>query len=188
MVGHDLCFVKHRNTNGARVEIHTATQESGYASFGVQSTTAFHVDDVPNGTFHAVHGGVAGSSIDPGPNLFFVKTRATGSGRTELHIVHADRDFGRDDPADVDHYVTDFAADGPAGANGTFHLVPDPADHSADGFGPTLFFLKTRGTRAGCAELLNAHPRGDYRHLPQDGTETCFVVDSGLGPLAPTWP
>jgi hypothetical protein len=81
MVGTTLYFIKTKNTGSGKVEIHSATAASGYKS-GIHTTTWFSPSDANTGWFQMV-----------GTNLFFVKTRNTGSGHVEVHSATASSDY-----------------------------------------------------------------------------------------------
>jgi surface antigen len=70
----NLYFIKTRNTGSGRVEVHSATAVSGYQGADVHAATWFDTADQSNGYFQMV-----------GPDLYFIKTRNTGSGNVEVH-------------------------------------------------------------------------------------------------------
>ncbi len=72
----DLYFVKTRNTESGKVEAFTATAASGYQT-GVSSVTRFSPGDANNGWF----------GLLPNTDLYFVKTKNTGSDRVEVHTA-----------------------------------------------------------------------------------------------------
>jgi hypothetical protein len=72
--GDDLFFIKLRDVGSAQVEIHRATAASGYQSFSIHAPTAFGPADALKGTWN----------IDDG-DLYFIKTKDTGSGYIEIH-------------------------------------------------------------------------------------------------------
>ncbi len=78
----DLYFVKTRNTGSGAVEVHSATADSDYKSAGLHSVSWMSPEDADNGCFQMV-----------GSDLFFVKTRNTGSGAVEVHSATADSDY-----------------------------------------------------------------------------------------------
>jgi hypothetical protein len=81
------------------VEVHSATASSTYQN-GQHSTTWFSAADANNGWFQMV-----------GPDLYFVKTKNTGSGRVEVHSATAASGYQRSSvdlptwfsPADADN-------------------------------------------------------------------------------------
>ena len=132
MVGSDLVFIKTRNTGSGKVEVHSATASSGYSA-GQHSVTWFSSGDADNGAFHMV-----------GPDLFFVKTANTGSGKVEVHSATSGSGYGSGQ-----HNVTWFTP-GDAGT-GRFHMA-----------GPDLFFVKTRNTGSGKVEVHSATSGSGY--------------------------
>ncbi|WP_018347958.1 hypothetical protein [Longispora albida] len=128
MVGSDLYFIKLRNTGSGKIEVHTATAASGYAS-GSHFVTRF-------GTGAAVDDGVW--QISAG-DLYFVKLRNTGTGKIELHLATGATGF-----TGAASYVTRFGT-GPATADGTWQLA-----------GRDLYFVKVRNTGTGKIELHTA--------------------------------
>jgi hypothetical protein len=73
----DLFFIKTKNTGSGHVEVHSATAASGYQS-GVHYATWLSTGDADNGWFQMV-----------GNDLFFIKTKNTGSGHVEVHSALA---------------------------------------------------------------------------------------------------
>jgi surface antigen len=132
---HDLLFIKTKNTGSGHVEIHSATAASGYQD-GVHLVTWFSPVDADNGWFQMV-----------GSDLFFIKTKNTGSGHVEIHSATAASGY-----QDGVHLVTWFS---PGDAdNGWFQMV-----------GSDLFFIKTKNTGSGHVEIHSATAASGY----QDG-------------------
>jgi len=130
----DLYFVKTRNTGSGRVEAFTATASSGYQS-GISSATRFSPGDANNGWF----------GLLPSTDLYFVKTKNTGSGRVEVHTATAGSNFqsgvsttSRFSPGDSD--------------NGWFGLLPNR----------DLYFVKTKNTGSGKVEVHTATAASGY--------------------------
>lgn len=69
----DVVFIKYKNVGSGKVEYHTANSSKNYKS-GISSATRFNVADRGNGTWTSLKG-----------NLYFIKTRSTGSGAVEIH-------------------------------------------------------------------------------------------------------
>ncbi|HET6447733.1 MAG TPA: CHAP domain-containing protein [Conexibacter sp.] len=105
MVGSDLFFIKTKNVGSGHVEVHSATAGSGYQAAGQHSVTWFSPADANNGWFQMV-----------GRDLYFIKTRNTGSGNVEVHSATAASGY-----QSGQHSVTWFS---PADAdNGWFQMV-----------------------------------------------------------------
>jgi len=103
----DLYFVKTRNTGSGAVEVHSATADSDYKSAGLHSVSWMSPEDADNGWFQMV-----------GSDLFFVKTRNTGSGAVEVHSATADSDYKS------------------AGLHSVSWLSPEDADNGTYGIPP----------------------------------------------------
>jgi len=129
MVGQDLFFIKTRNTGSGRVEVHSATVASGYQN-GQHSVTRFGTGDQNNGWFQ-----IEDVDGDGRPDLAFIKTHNTGSGRVEVHWRTAASGF----QSGID--VATALSEGDAN-NGWFQMV-----------GQNLFFIKTRNTGSGRVEV-----------------------------------
>ncbi len=127
MVGRDLYFIKTRNTGSGRIEIHTATAASGYSSGGHWATW-LSTGDQSNGYFQMV-----------GKDLYFIKTRNTGSGHVEVHTATAASGYSGSDL----HAATWFGTGDQN--NGWFQMV-----------GRDLYFIKTHNTGSGHVEIHDA--------------------------------
>ncbi len=125
----DLFFIKTRNTGSGRVEVHSATVASGYQN-GQHSVTRFGTGDQNNGWFQ-----IEDVDGDGRPDLAFIKTHNTGSGRVEVHWRTAASGF----QSGID--VATALSEGDAN-NGWFQMV-----------GQNLFFIKTRNTGSGRVEV-----------------------------------
>ena len=133
MVGADLYFIKTKNTGSGHVEVHSATAASGYQS-GQHSVTWFSPGDANNGWFQMV-----------GADLYFIKTKNTGSGHVEVHTATAASGY-----QSGQHFVTWLS---PADAdNGWFQMV-----------GSDLYFVKTKNTGSGHVELHSATAGSGYQ-------------------------
>ena len=131
----DLYFVKTKNTGSGRVEAFTATAGSGYST-GVSSATRFSPGDEANGWF----------GLLPNTDLYFVKTKNTGSGRIEAFT--ASRDSG------YQSGVSSATRFSPGDANnGWFGLLPNT----------DLYFIKTKNTGSGRVEAFTATRASGYQ-------------------------
>jgi hypothetical protein len=129
----DLFFAKTRNTGSGRVEVHSATPASGFRD-GVHGVTWFSPGDNSNGWFQMV-----------GSEVFFIKTKNTGSGKVEIHSATAGSGY----KSAGQHSVTWFS---PGDANnGWFQMV-----------GSDLFFIKTKNTGSGKVEIHSATAGSGY--------------------------
>src|SRR5687767_4441945 len=125
----DLYLIKKSGTGSGKTEVHILTAASGYTQFALQTATGLHLTDE---TWEFGLGDYLG---DGRPDLIGIKKRATGTGRTEVHIFSA-----------RSNYATPVLQTGiPVGetdAAWTF-LV---GDHDGGGGRPDLFVLYRNGT------------------------------------------
>ncbi|KAI9147258.1 hypothetical protein HJFPF1_13296 [Paramyrothecium foliicola] len=136
VVGGDLFYVKLRNTGTGRVEIHRATAGSNYKSFAVQTGTAFDLADANRGTWR----------VDDG-DLYFIKTRETGSGRIEVHRASRSN-YGNYDL----HQATSLSQSN--SDLGTWTIV-----------GKNLYFIKYRNTNGANVEVHKLTPGDGYQRV-----------------------
>jgi len=146
MVGDDLYFIKTRNTGDGHVEVHNATRRSLYQTPSVQTGTWFSANDADNGTWQMV-----------GDDLYFIKTRNTGTGSVEVHSATASSGF-----TDGTHLVTWFST-GDLG-NGTWQMV-----------GEDLYYIKTRNTGTASVEVHSATASSGFT----DGTHLVTWFSTG---------
>ena len=126
----DLYFIKTKNTGSGHVEVHSATASSNYQSAGQHSVTYLSPGDANNGWFQMV-----------GSDLYFIKTKNTGSGYVEVHSATASSSY-----QSGQHSVTSFS---PGDANNGWFQMDD-----VDGDGrPDLVFIKTKNTGSGHVEV-----------------------------------
>ena len=78
----DVYFIKTRNTGSGTIEAFTATAASGYKS-GLATKTRFSPGDANNGTWGMLADG----------DVYFIKTRNTGSGTIEAFTATAASDY-----------------------------------------------------------------------------------------------
>ncbi len=133
MVGKDLWFIKTRNTGSGRVEVHQVTAASGWRT-GTSAATRFSTADRSNGWFQMV-----------GKDLWFIKTRNTGSGRVEVHQVTAASGWRTGTSAATRFSTADRS-------NGWFQMV-----------GKDLWFIKTRNTGSGRVEVHQVTAASGWR-------------------------
>jgi len=96
----DLFFMKYGNTRGNNVEVHVIQGGSGnYGGQPTAYTTSFDVRDGGNGIW----------DIGINRDLYFIKTRNTGSGHVEVHIASASSQY-----RDINYYTSWISeGDGP---------------------------------------------------------------------------
>jgi hypothetical protein len=134
MVGKDLYFIKTKNTGSGRVEIHTATASTGYQGSNLHTATWFSTADQDNGWFQMV-----------GKDLYFIKTKNTGSGRVEIHTAIASTGYQGSNVHAASWFGTGDQN------NGWFQMV-----------GSDLYLIKTRNTGQGSVEVHTATSASGY--------------------------
>jgi hypothetical protein len=135
----DVFFIKTRNTGSGRVEVHSATAGTGYQN-GQHNVSWFGTGDQNNGWFQ-----MEDTDGDARPDLVFIKTHNTGTGRVEVHWRTAASGF----QSGID--VATALSEGDAN-NGWFQMV-----------GQDLFFIKTRNTGTGRVEVHSRTIASGYR-------------------------
>jgi hypothetical protein len=78
----DLVYIKTRNCDSGKIEYHVASKASNYQQFTQHVATGFDVED--NGTWC-----IAPTCSGDFADLYYIKTRNTGSGKVEVHTVSA---------------------------------------------------------------------------------------------------
>jgi hypothetical protein len=130
----DLVYVKTRNTPNNRVEVHIASGASRYQSRTLEIATTFAAES--NGTW-----GVVANPAGGFPDLYFIKTLNTPSGRVEVHTASGSSRY----QARTLEVVTDFLNEN----NGAWSLIPGPPGNPV----PALAYIKTRSTPNGLVEV-----------------------------------
>jgi hypothetical protein len=139
----DLYFIKTANTPSGNVEVHIASAASNYQARTVETATTFANET--DGVWALVRH--AGGGL---PDLVFVKTGNTPSGRVEVHIASGASMY----QARVLEVPTTFAVE----EDGTWGIVADPA-----GTLPDLYFIKTANTPSGNVEVHIASGASRYQ-------------------------
>jgi len=132
MIYGDLAYFKTKNTSSGKVEIHMAYAKNNYAS-GADGLTGLSTADVANGLLQV-----------SGPNLVFIKTSKTASGKVELSFWNGSNGFAKP----VSTAVTAFPISD--AANGTFQVQ-----------GNDLVLIKTKGV-TGNVEVRRATATSKY--------------------------
>lgn len=156
MVGADLWFIKTRNTGSGRIEVHAATAASGYAR-GSHAATWFSLADGDNGRWDMV-----------GDDLFFIKTKNTGSGKVEVHSSP----LRRGTYVEGGHWATGWGLD--LVARGSFSML-----------GEDLAFVQTAGTNSGRIEFHALSGRFGYQRTSGDLAARYAVGDAANGTWCP---
>jgi hypothetical protein len=130
----DLYFMKTVNTGSGKIEIHTATAASGYAT-GISTATLSPAADAGDGSW----------GLLPNNDLYHVKTVYPSSGTIEAHTATAASGY-----ATGIHSATRFS---PADAgDGSWGLLPNN----------DLYFVKRENTGSGTIEVHTATAASGY--------------------------
>jgi surface antigen len=164
----DLAYVKWAPTGSGRIEVHTATAASAYASFGIHAATPIAAGDT-NGVFD-----MADVNADGRADLVYIKRRNTGSGRIELHWVNAATGYS----SFGGNLATVFSAGNDP--NGSFEMADMNGDRRAD-----LVFAKTRNTGSGRVELHWADAASGYVRFGANLVTALSPADAGNGYFHP---
>ncbi|KAI1435564.1 hypothetical protein GGR50DRAFT_694100 [Xylaria sp. CBS 124048] len=78
----DLAFIKTANTPSGRVEVHIASGASNYRTRTLETPTVFRNENNGVWSLYDYDG-------DGRPDLVYIKTRNTGTGRVEVHVASA---------------------------------------------------------------------------------------------------
>lgn len=139
LLGGDLYFIKTKNTGGT-IEVHVLTAASSYQRFSVHSTTALSVAEAANGVFQVVPDGWGRG------DLVFIKTKNTGTGRVEVHVITAASGYQSFGLHSGTAYTPSDAS------NGLFEFRID-----------ALYFIKTRNTGSGKVEVHAVSSSSGYQ-------------------------
>jgi hypothetical protein len=199
-----LSFVKTRNAQSGKIEAHRTTTASGYKDFDIHTATVFELKDTDNGTWtvdggnlflvktrncesglievHRANGNTFGAfsvhaavpiSQSEGENgvwdindneLYFVKYRNTQGGNVEVWRVTGDG------LQTVTRHTTWFSTTD--GVQGSWRI----------GANGDLYFIKTRNTGSGKAEVHVASSKSGYQQVSHHAT----WISQDDGPLG-TW-
>jgi hypothetical protein len=121
----DHVFIQTANTAHKRVELSWATAASNYKELVGPLKTDFRIENADKGTWQ-----LADMDGDGRPDLVFVKTAATVSGRIEVYYALAKHDYRR--PSNEDSLLGGYTMfDVAEGARGTWQVVPFPLERPA---------------------------------------------------------
>jgi hypothetical protein len=137
----NIYFVKTKNTASGTIEVFTATASSGYTE-GISTATRFLINDGANGTFGMLVNG----------DLYFIKTRNTGTGMIEAFTALGPYTTGAPRPAYTTGLSTPARFPAADAANGWFGMLP-----TSD-----VYFIKTRNTGSGKVEAFTATSASGY--------------------------
>ncbi|HJQ02859.1 MAG TPA: hypothetical protein VJ851_14785 [Jatrophihabitans sp.] len=154
----DAWFIKTKNTNSGKIEVHNATAGSFYTKATVHAASWISTVDQNNGWFQ-----IAGYNQTPG-DLWFIKTKNTSSGQVEVHNATAASGYTK---ATV-HAVTWISTVDQN--NGWFQMV-----------GNDLWFIKTKNTSSGQVEVHNATAASGYTKATMHAATWISTADQGNG-------
>ncbi|KAE8147857.1 hypothetical protein BDV25DRAFT_26282 [Aspergillus avenaceus] len=156
----DLAYIKTTNTGTGRVEVHIASGSSQFQTRTLEVGTTFVTED--NGTWQLID-----ADGDGRPDLVYIKTRSTGTGRVEVHIASA-----------ASNYQTRILETGT-----TFYPEDDGvwqmADFDRDGK-LDLIYIKTRNTGTGRVEVHVASGASNYQTRIQEVGTIFYPEDNGV--------
>jgi len=156
----DLAFIKDANTPSGRVEVHIASGASSFRTRILEVPTTFVNEG--DGTWL-----LADWDRDSIPDLVFIKTANTPSGRVEVHIASGKSNF----QTRILEVATTFANEG----DGTWLL----ADWDRDGL-PDLVFIKTGNTGTGRVEVHIASGASNFANRIVERGTTFFPESDGF--------
>lgn len=135
----DLAFIKFRNTESKKVELHIASKSSNYQQFSQHVTTGFLAEE--SGTWC-----LGPKCSGDFPDLYYIKTSNSGTGMVEVHAVSATSNW-QDRLIDV---------------GTSFHLENDGRwlmAHFTHQAQPDLVYIKTSHSGSGKIEVHVAEPK-----------------------------
>lgn len=156
----NVYFIKVRNAGSDIIEIHSLSSKSSYSRFNIHSRSGFDIADDSNGVW----------KID-NDDLYYIKTKNTGSGFIGVHRADHQRNFEV-----TMHAVTQFRLSDEA--NGDFTI------RRGD-----LYFVKSRNTQSGKTEVYCApgeqnfqsfsYPRVTWFEVDRDGNASWDIGTNG---------
>ncbi|MGX7667974.1 phosphatidylinositol-specific phospholipase C [Flavobacterium pedocola] len=156
-VSSDLVFIKTSNTASKKVEVHIASEHSGYQSKILQTATCFDCEN--DGVWAMANYDRA----SPHPDLIYIKTRNTESNKVEVHIASGISNYQKM----ILQTVTTFDCE----QNGIWTIAnhQDAAD---------LAFIKTKNTPSGAVEVHIASSASQYKTRTME-CPTAFKCQEG---------
>ncbi|KAH8428037.1 FG-GAP repeat domain-containing protein [Aspergillus melleus] len=159
----DLVYIKTRNTGTGRVEVHIASGASNYQTRIVATGTTFYPED--NGVWQ-----LADFDRDGKPDLIYIKTRNTGTGRVEVHVASGASNY----QTRVQEVGTTFYPED----NGVWQMVDFDRDGKLD-----LVYIKNRNTGTGKVEVHVASGSSTYQTRVQEVGTTFYPENNGFWEL-----
>lgn len=163
----DLVYIKTRNTPDGNVEIHAATERSGYKELHHRRTSMKSEDD---GTW----------TMDENGDLVYLKTRNTGTAKIEVHVLSKASNY--------EHFTVhsgtafDMEEDGVWGIQLSQRLPLDSGRATSRHM--DLYYIKTRNTGTGTVEVHMATGRSGWSdHILHVGSNF-LLEDDGVWLMA----
>ncbi|KAB8073359.1 hypothetical protein BDV29DRAFT_191790 [Aspergillus leporis] len=156
----DLTYIKTTNTGTGKVEVHIASGSSGFRTRILEVGTTFVSED--NGTWQLID-----ADGDGRPDLVYIKTRNTGTGRVEVHIASASSNY---QTRILETGTTFYPED-----NGVWQMADFDRDGKLD-----LIYIKTRNTGTGKVEVHVASGASNFLRRIQDVGTTFYPEDNGV--------
>jgi hypothetical protein len=157
----NLVFIKTRNTPSGRVEVHFAPGATEFQTRGLEIATTFANEN--DGVWGMVNNNPGMGTL---PDLYFIKTRNTPSGRVEVHIASGASNY----QTRTVETATTFASE----YGGVWSLV-----RNAGGGNPDLVFVKTRNTPNGMVEVHIASGASMYQTRTLEAPTTFASESNG---------
>ncbi|KAI0810448.1 hypothetical protein GGR55DRAFT_140260 [Xylaria sp. FL0064] len=161
----DLAYIKTRSTGTNSVEVHIASSSSGFQTRTFEAGTTFAEEE--DGTWLLVP-----SKTSTLPDLVFIKTANTPSGKVEVHIASGASNY----KVRTQETATVFGNEN----NGSWSLY----DYDGDGV-LDLVYIKTRGTGTGKVEVHVASGASTYSKFALQTATTFDNNNNGFWFLAP---
>ncbi|KAI1827092.1 hypothetical protein F4861DRAFT_494049 [Xylaria intraflava] len=161
----DLAYIKTAQTGTNSVEVHIASKSSNYQTRIFEAGTTFGEED--DGTWQLVP-----SKNSALPDLAFIKTANTPSGRVEVHIASGASRY----TVRTLETATVFGNED----NGVWQLYDYNGDGKLD-----LIYIKTRNTGTGRVEVHVASGASGYSQFILHTGTTFLPEDNGFWSLAP---
>ncbi|KAJ3555123.1 hypothetical protein NPX13_g10426 [Xylaria arbuscula] len=162
----DLAYIKTKTTGTGLVEVHIASSSSGFQTRVFEAGTTFAQES--NGTWLLVP-----SKTSALPDLAFIKTSNTPSGKVEVHIASGSSKYA----TRTQETATIFGNED----NGFWSLY----DYDGDGV-LDLVYIKTRNTSSGKIEVHVASGASKYsRFILQTATGIPLDGNNGFWSLVP---
>lgn len=170
----DLVFIKPANTSSGKVEIHIASGQSSYKGIALDKKTVFICET--GGTwlitnYNQPFIGIPNPFQSP-PDLVFIKTANTGSGKVEVHIASGASDYKKM----ILQTATWFNCED----SGVWTMV----NYSNTSNHPDLVYIKTRNTESKKVEVHIASGASNYTTMILHAVTAFDCEEDGVWTMA----